>query len=390
MERIAVVLLLAGCAAPAAAPPAAAPPETSPPTSLRILPGRVLLEQGESLRFHAVDGEGNPVAVRWSVVQGTSEGPPTYDAGSVTPDGIYRPGVTGYWNHVRADAVAASRVSAMALVQVVPAGGLPVDGGKETRAMAFEALTVEGTSHRIHFPPGLEEDGVRVAGWTGTALRLLRDHYRREVPEGVWTEGRFTVELHPRGGPYAQGSAEISTSWSEGVCTAQVSFLAPSLHDGPGTTAAGLPFGEAYFRKLLVHEFASVALEAATRGKPGGGWTIYEAPPWFVQGLEERLALVLATPDGGKEGLARLRRIARSDAARASLQGGELRLADPYVDGTVFVDFLAARETAAGDGDAIRAVLLSPRPEFAEAFAGIFGSTPADLLPAYRAWLARE
>jgi hypothetical protein len=387
-RAFAAALLCAGCAAPAAAP-AAAPPESTPPTSLRILPSRVLLEQGESLRFHAVDDAGRPVTVRWSVVQGTSEGPPTYDAGSVDADGIYVPGVLGYWNHVQATATGAPELVAVARVQVVPRGGLPLREERGTGGPTAGSRELKAPWGSVFFPGDLEADATRVARWTADAIDILRAAFREDVPAAVWQGARLSVELHDERGRFPVGNAEIVTSWEEGVCTARVGFLAPLHHAGTWTEGSGEPFGEAYFRKLLVHEFASVALEATTYRKPGGGWTIYDAPPWFVHGLEERLALVLATPGGGRKGLAHLRGMARREPERAGVEEGVLRLRDPYVDGTVFVDFLATRGTAAGGKDAIRSLLLSPRPGFAAAFEEVFGATPAALLPEFRAWLAR-
>jgi hypothetical protein len=136
------------------------------------------------------------------------------------------------------------------------------------------------------------------------------------------------------------GKALTMTSNDDDSGVADVFLLSPSKYPPGALSAAGLEVGDWYLEKTLIHELSGVLLASARRR--AGGWNIYTAPPWFHQGLEELLAMVLMSEStiASKTWSAYLEQ--SSQPGRIQFVGGRPVVADVYVGGSVLVGYLWA------------------------------------------------
>jgi len=115
-----------------------------------------------------------------------------------------------------------------------------------------------------------------------------------------------------------------------------------------------------YHAKILMSEYIPIGHYAVQDARPNGGWKYYDAPNWFVQGLQEYDAIFHTTPRNRTETAQHLWEWARSHAAVFSCCTPELAISDDYNGGASFMAFLAAQF-----GEAVHLRLLqSSAPTF--------------------------
>ena len=67
-----------------------------------------------------------------------------------------------------------------------------------------------------------------------------------------------------------------------------LSRSAPVWKSGNFKSSLGLPkAGDDYHAKVLMSEYIPIGHYAVQDARPNGGWKYYDAPNWFVQGLQE-------------------------------------------------------------------------------------------------------
>jgi hypothetical protein len=136
------------------------------------------------------------------------------------------------------------------------------------------------------------------------------------------------------------------------------------------------------FEKTLLQELSGDYLQATTRMRPGG-WRFYEAPPWFVQGMEEWVTLQLH--DRPTDLVSAAIAVAKASPDDAILlREGRIAVANPYRDGLALVAWLAATRAV----DAPTRILTSDAPTFDAALSEVVGLDGAGLVAAYRQWRA--
>jgi hypothetical protein len=111
--------------------------------------------------------------------------------------------------------------------------------------------------------------------------------------------------------------------------------------------------GEDYHYKVLMAEYIPIAHFAAQDTRKGGGWSYYNAPEWFVQGLQEYDAIFHTSEQNRAETSKRLTQWAQRNAQKFSCCSPGLQISDPYNGGATFMRFLAEEF-----GEAIHARLL--------------------------------
>lgn len=176
----------------------------------------------------------------------------------------------------------------------------------------------------------------------------------------------------------APGLATVRTVRSQGRVIAEFHLLAPSRHPVNSRTSVGLAFDESYFAKLVTHEVSTLFLELMTTSK-GPGWSIYEAPSWFVQGYQEYLGLNHSGADASE--------IRSAYQARAKENPGNVRMSvtvnDVYIDGALIIEFLHSQFGS----DVVKDILVSKKQEFWAALRDETGLTAPTLVTAYNNWL---
>lgn len=165
---------------------------------------------------------------------------------------------------------------------------------------------------------------------------------------------------------------------------AEIHILAPSAHPEGLTTSSGEPKDDLYFRRLVVHEYSTILIDLASRGKEQG-WRYRSAPAWFVQGYQEYLGLTCAGQNVRERSLAAYVGVVKADPGRVADDFG-LEVVDPYITGAVLLHFM--HETYGGDR--VLALLLSPERTFGRAVRNELAIDLATFMRDWEAWIAAQ
>ena len=267
---------------------------------------------------------------------------------------------------------AAARWLAALLPVVLALGGSP----------ATDALPVLASSKRLQIcgEPALRPDAEKLLA----SLAEAQVRLDREFPT-IGAQLALTVVLHAEpDGRASESTATLQSSHTEDASIGQLDLLAPSKMPASARTNMGLPKDDAYYAKLLIHEYATLYLERFSRSK-AAGWRWNTAPNWFIQGYEEYLGFALADQDRVAAARRRYLDIVRADRGRVDFIFG-VSVEDPYVDGMVLLWFLHDEFSASG----VARVVTSPQRSFGRAVAIELGVTLSDLEARWSAWLDRQ
>lgn len=230
---------------------------------------------------------------------------------------------------------------------------------------------------RVVHPARLADDGRRITALLARVDARIEQYLR--APTSL-AGARVHLVADPRS-PVQPGSAVTYSARGEAGSVAEVFLPAPSCVPAGLRNGLGLPMDLGYAERTLVHEMAGPALHERTSAKTRG-WRFYDAPSWFVQGLEEWVALS-TEPEGATAQLQAARAAARDVDARVAVRGGAIVVADPYVDGRMLVAFLHA---ALGVGGVLR-LLDAEADTFDAALAEALGAGPDLFVAHYREWM---
>jgi len=249
-------------------------------------------------------------------------------------------------------------------------------------------LELKHAHYSVFYEAGGERDAELVAGWADATERLMQEKY------GV-TPARYRMSIYLHSEPTKEADVNNAlnrccTKGPDSMYTGTIDMLAPSAPAMRSTTAVsslGMPKAlPDYSAKIFVSEYIPIGHYAAQATRPQGGWRYYDAPNWFVQGIQEYDAILHSTPLNRDSTAVQLARWATTHRSVFSCCLPELVIRDDYNGGASFVTFLAVRF-----GEDIHARLLkSSAPTFFDALtAETRPVTRAQLFDAFQEWLDR-
>ena len=223
--------------------------------------------------------------------------------------------------------------------------------------------------HSIFYQAGFEADARSVQGWAEADERVMQQKYG--VQPVRYRMAIYLLPVPTADIDVARARNSCCVRVSEGDSTGKIEMLAPSA---PAMLAAtelsslGLRKNDSsYHAKILLSEYIPIGHYEVQNGRPSGGWRYYDAPNWFVQGLQEYDAIFHTTERNRTETAQRLLAWARAHAAAFTCCSPGLKISDDYNGGAAFMAFLAAQF---GEDVHMR-LLKSPAATFEEALTSV-------------------
>ena len=263
------------------------------------------------------------------------------------------------------------------------------------QTMPADALVLKKAEYELYYMPQYRVDAERAVALLDQAVAVAKAKY------GTTYRGTpCTVNLYPTSnGKASTGSAAIETSMSgNGTsvsvtrCTVHLLTWSAPEWKTAGGSSWGDPKDVVYWDAMLVNEYITIFQDLTARVKPQG-FSYYQAPSWFYQGLEAYDGYYHAT----EESLARARGLLRDGrlgvknnksyiiCCKRSDGGEGLAVKSDYVDGFALVAFLASQF-----GEEVHArILRSPRLTFEEALLQEIGVSLDELFQAYALWVTQ-
>jgi hypothetical protein len=240
----------------------------------------------------------------------------------------------------------------------------------------------------LFYQPGFEDDARILGEWSDAAERLMKEKY------GVSPDHyRMAIYLHPA--PAA--SADVSSAhnsccrkMSDSTLAGTIDMLAPSapaFQSATETSSLGLRKSSPdYSAKIFLSEYIPIGHYVAQSSRPSGGWSYYDAPNWFVQGLQEFDAIFHSTRFNRDSTAQRLSAWAVRHRSVFTCCSPDIAIADDYNGGATFMMFLA---TQFGEGIHAR-LLRSAAPTFFDALtAETKPYSRGELFQLFERWLER-
>jgi pimeloyl-ACP methyl ester carboxylesterase len=244
-------------------------------------------------------------------------------------------------------------------------------------------LDVRAAHYGVFYKPGYDSDVPFTRRWLDASEELMKSKY------GV-TPDRYFMSVYLL--PAPAGDIDTNVSGQNQCCTNRTGTIrllarsAPVWKTSNLRSSLGLPkSGEDFHAKVIVSEYIPIGHYAVQDSRPAGGWRYYDAPEWFVQGLQEYDAIFHSTDRNRTETKAALLDWARTHAGGFACCAQGLQMADVYNGGAAFMTFLATQF-----GEDVHARLLRDgAPTFAAALANQTSPYELPLLfDRFRAWLA--
>ncbi|MCB9855783.1 MAG: hypothetical protein H6818_08850 [Phycisphaerales bacterium] len=199
--------------------------------------------------------------------------------------------------------------------------------------------SIRGATWVIRYDASMESDARRVQEWMDAVHRASIAEFAEFEPGKLLETLDLTIRIHAEPNEYASAATmTVVSSFSNGRYQATLHLLAPSRHTSSDITNVGEPKDESYFRKTLMHEYASILIDLITRSKTAG-WRFHSGPSWVVQGWPEYLGLTKVGEAARRATFAKYRGLVRDDAGRISFDFG-IEVTDPYVDGAMLIAFM--------------------------------------------------
>lgn len=274
--------------------------------------------------------------------------------------------------------------SALIIACLITLCAFPSDAPAQDQPVTSELVT---PYYRIKSYSATKDDAAFARSALDAAIANLLDHFNHDELEPLLRKVRVTVHLHATPTPQAnEHTATARTGTRDGnVATyyADIHLLAPSSMPEGLLTSAGLPKDEAYFKRLITHEYSTVPLQLITRAKPEG-WRFSSAPSWFLQGYEEYLAYT-ASPGDQQEAIKHIINLVKQQPDRVRADFG-LDVTDPYITGAVLVMFMHEHYGS----ERVHAILTSPEPSFGAAARASLGVSLEEFFVDWQAWISAQ
>jgi hypothetical protein len=251
-------------------------------------------------------------------------------------------------------------------------------------ADAPDVRVIRTPFYRLHHDAGNEADARKAREVLDDLIKALGKEFAGQKVDDLLRGIDCDIYLHAKPtDDISEGSASLESGVKDGKYVATIRLLTPSAFRPGFRSSIGEPGGDDYFAKVLVHEYATILLERATRAKDKG-WRFYDAPGWFVQGYEEYLGLTLSTPHNRNDVLAKYLALQKGDPLRVRIGFG-VGVKDPYLDGAVLLHFM---HEAFGK-DKVQAILTSDAPTFEAAAGPALGVTLEEFRRRWEEWRAK-
>lgn len=248
-------------------------------------------------------------------------------------------------------------------------------------------------SRRAHYTvlyqAGYEKDAQFATKWMDRAEQLMKTKY------GV-TPDHYHISVYLLPAPAGEidvnqsGQNRCCSTTASGIKTGTIKLLTLSSPTWTPNlkSSLGLPKnGEDYHAKVLLSEYVPIGHYTVQDQRKSGGWSYYDAPNWFVQGLQEYDAIFHTTDYNRTATTKRLLEWAKRNPTKFNCCTPGLGIADDYNGGATFMAFLAEKF-----GEDIHARLLrNSSPTFAAALAS--ETKPyslAELFSLFQKWLDQK
>jgi len=249
-------------------------------------------------------------------------------------------------------------------------------------ALAFVILAIVGlpfqaqsqwiehksTHYTVLSQAGYEKDAEFADKWLDRAEQLMKTKY------GV-TPDHYYISVYLLPAPTDEINVDRSghnrccavTKLGTKTGTIKLLTLSAAAWGQNLKSSLGLPkSGEDYHAKVLMSEYIPIGHYTVQDGRQSGGWSYYDAPNWFVQGLQEFDAIFHTTENNRTGATKRLFEWAKRNPTKFTCCAPGLGIADDYNGGATFMAFLAENF-----GEDIHArILRSSSPTFESALAG--------------------
>ncbi|MCZ6671488.1 MAG: hypothetical protein O7C75_00975 [Verrucomicrobia bacterium] len=233
----------------------------------------------------------------------------------------------------------------------------------------------------IKFRPGFEQDAEYIEKSINNALACFEKAFKEWTPTEKIRNANLEVILHPEANFLAgPGRTEIHTETKDGVYHARLHLFPPSLITPGHRTSMNEPMGKDYYDRLMIHELFSIIADKVTRNKESG-WHIYEAPDWFVQGLEQYVALSISDSE---ETLRKYIIRTKKNETISQTDSG-LAVSNPYTCGTALLAYLCRN-----GNNTIKQLLMSNDPSFEEAIQRHTGMNTKVFLTKFNEWIDKQ
>jgi len=205
-------------------------------------------------------------------------------------------------------------------------------------------LEAKGAHYVVIYQPGSEKDVAFTRRWLDHAEMLMKSKY------GVSPiHYHLSIYLYPAPADDIDvdqsGQIKCCTRTAAGLSTGTIKLLAlsaPVWKTANLRSSLGLAkSGEDYHAKVLMSEYIPIGHYAVQDARGPGGWQYYDAPEWFVQGLQEYDGIFHTTDTNRTLTAGRLFAWAKRNTAKFSCCSPKLQIVDAYNGGATFLAFLA-------------------------------------------------
>ncbi|HEY4099722.1 MAG TPA: hypothetical protein VGM20_02470 [Gemmatimonadales bacterium] len=208
---------------------------------------------------------------------------------------------------------------------------------------AGQWIEVRRSHYSVFYQPDVARDTAMIIRWADSSIALMHSKY------GV-TPDRYRLGIYlypsPAAGVTVDDARIHCCSDSAGVDTGRIELLAPSapaMQQSTAVSSLGVrKNSESYVAKILMSEYIPIGHYEVQRQRADGGWSYYDAPNWFVQGLQEFDAIFHSTTENRSTTSRRLMAWAKAHSDVFSCCSPDLSLRDDYNGGAAVLAFLAA------------------------------------------------
>ncbi len=229
----------------------------------------------------------------------------------------------------------------------------------------------------LHFSPKYKEDAEKASRFLNSGIESLKLEFAK-FPVDELLKVQCDIYLYPQKTESVNdGGAHISNGDNNGVYSAKVHILTPSLVDSSWRSKVGESASDDTFFRLIMHEYSTILLDRICRTKVKG-LKFYRMPSWFSQGYEEYCALLLSSPSNKTGAVEKYLASYRTNPERVNFDFG-VNIQNDYVDGAMLLLFM--NETFGKQK--VQSILTSTEPSFGKA---VVKSLGVDIVEFGRGW----
>ena len=245
---------------------------------------------------------------------------------------------------------------------------------------------VTDSGYSINHESGLEQDAIYIEESIEYAIEKMDTAFPFWSPRERINDIDFEVILHPKGkylekirATISPGFTMINNGYDDDGYFAKLHICTPS-HITDELTSMRKPMDRTYHNVLMIHEFFTVIADQISKEKEKG-WHIYSAPNWFIQGLEQYVALSISEND---EEIKDYIRTVQSKPSIIQTDFG-LEVTQDYTGGTVLLAFICRN-----GNEIIKDILESTEPTFARAMTAVLDTDFPTFISEFEAWMKEQ